>query len=153
VVLGPGQDSRRTALAGLPLRIVENRTPAEGMASSVRAALAALAPEADAAILALADMPEVGPAHLDRLIAAFDPAEGRAICRAATEDGRPGHPVLFGRRFFETLARLEGDRGARDVLEEHADLVEVVPTPGRAAAVDLDDPEAWAAWRAARGPA
>lgn len=151
VVLGPGQDGRRAALSGLPLRLVENRTPAEGMASSVRAALAALAPEADAAILALADMPEIGPAHLDRLIAAFDPAEGRAICRAATQDGRPGHPVLFGRRFFETLARLEGDRGAREVLEEHADLVELVPTPGRAAIVDLDDPEAWDAWRAARG--
>jgi molybdenum cofactor cytidylyltransferase len=152
VVLGPGQDARRAALSGLGLRIVENRSAAEGMASSVRAALAATGPETDAAVLALADMPEIGPAHIDRLIAAFDPAEGRAICRAATDDGRPGHPVLFGRRFFETLARLEGDRGAREVLEEHADLVELVPTPGSAAVVDLDDPEAWAAWRAGREP-
>jgi molybdenum cofactor cytidylyltransferase len=150
-VLGPGQEGRRAALAGLPVRVVENRSAAEGMASSVRAALAALGPEVDAVALALADMPEVGPAHVDRLIAAFDPAEGRAICRAATEDGRPGHPVLFGRRFFETLARIEGDAGPRAVLEEHADLVELVPTPGRGAVVDLDDPEAWAAWRAGRG--
>ena len=64
-------------------------------------------------------------------------------------DGTPGHPVLFGRRFFETLAGLRGDRGAREVLREAAEFVTEVPTPGRAALVDLDTPEDWAAWRAA----
>jgi molybdenum cofactor cytidylyltransferase len=123
------------------------------MAASIRAGLEALDPRADAVIVALADMPDIGAAHIDRLIAAFDPAEGRAICRAATESGVPGHPVLFGRRFFETLGLLEGDAGARAVLAEHADLVELVPTPGEAAATDLDTPEAWAAWRARRAPA
>jgi molybdenum cofactor cytidylyltransferase len=153
VVLGPGDDARRAALSGLGLRVVENLSAAEGMAASIRAGLEALDPRADAVILALADMPDVGAEHVDRLIAAFDPAEGRAICRAATETGAPGHPVLFGRRFFETLGLLEGDAGARAVLAEHADLVELVPTPGEAAAVDLDTPEAWAAWRARRAPA
>jgi CTP:molybdopterin cytidylyltransferase MocA len=55
---------------------------------------------------------------------------------------------LFGRRFFETLAGLTGDRGAREVLREAAEFVTDVPTPGRAAVVDLDTPEDWAAWRA-----
>jgi molybdenum cofactor cytidylyltransferase len=146
----PQAGARRAALDGLTLRIVENRSAAEGMAASIRAAVAAADPKADALIVAFADMPEIGAAHLDALMAAFDPAEGRAICRAATEDGRAGHPVLFGRRFFEALARLEGDRGARALLEEHGDLVEVVPTPGAGAAVDLDTPEAWAAWRLSR---
>jgi molybdenum cofactor cytidylyltransferase len=150
VVLPAGGDARRAALDGLPATLVENRSAAEGMAASIRAALAAAPAETDALIVMLADMPEVGAAHLDALIAAFDPAEGRAICRAATEDGRPGHPVLFGRRFFEALARLEGDRGARDLLEAHADMVETIPTPGAGAVVDLDTPEAWAAWRAGR---
>jgi molybdenum cofactor cytidylyltransferase len=150
VVLGPGQDARRAALSGLGVRIVENPEAAEGMASSIRAALAALAPEADAVAVAPADMPELTPAHLDRLIAAFDPEEGRAIVRAAAEGGAPGHPVLFGRRFFESLARLRGDEGARALLSEHPDLVETVVTPGRGAVVDLDTPQDWAAWRAAR---
>lgn len=150
VVLGPGQDARRAALSGLGVRVVDNPSAAEGMASSIRTGVAALAPQADAVVLALADMPDVGSTHIDRLIAAFDPEEGRAIARAAAEGGAVGHPVLFGRRFFETLARLKGDQGARAVLEEHADLVETVSTPGRGAVVDLDTPEAWAAWRAAR---
>ncbi len=153
VVLGPADDARRAALSGLGLRVVENPSAAEGMAASIRAGLEALDPRADAVVLALADMPDIGPEHIDRLIAAFDPAEGRAICRAVTEAGVPGHPVLFGRRFFETLGLLEGDAGARAVLAEHADLVELVPTPGDAAAVDLDTPEAWAVWRARRAPA
>jgi molybdenum cofactor cytidylyltransferase len=148
VVLRPGDEARRAALSGLGATVVENPSAAEGMASSIRAALAALPPEADAVVLAFADMPEVGPDHVDRLIAAFDPEEGRVICRAQTAEGRPGHPVLFGRRFFETLAALDGDRGAREVLAEHADLVENVPTPGAGAGVDLDTPEAWADWRA-----
>ncbi len=151
VVLPPDAPARRAALEGLPVRVVENPEAGEGMAASIRAAVRAAAPEADALILALADMPEIGPAHLDALIAAFDPGEGRAICRAADAEGRPGHPVLFGRRFFEALGKLEGDAGARRLLEENAELTETVPTPGRGATVDLDTPEAWAAWRRGRG--
>lgn len=152
-VLGPEDDARRAALAGLGLAIAVNPAPGEGMASSIRAGLTAIRRDADAVVIALADMPEIGPAHVDRLIAAFDPAEGRAIVRAAAENGREGNPALFGRRFFESLARLSGDQGARAVIADHPDLTVAAPTPGRAALVDLDTPEAWADWRANRGGA
>jgi molybdenum cofactor cytidylyltransferase len=148
VVLPPGAETRRAALAGLGVQAVEAADWAEGMAASLRAGLAAVAGRADAVVILLADMPEVGPAQIDRVIAAYDPQEGREICRAVSADGTPGHPVLFGRRFFETLAGLTGDRGAREVLREAEEFVTDVPTPGRAALVDLDTPEDWAAWRA-----
>jgi molybdenum cofactor cytidylyltransferase len=151
VVLPPGAGARRAALHGLAVGIVEAPDWAEGMAASLRAGLAAVAARADAALILLADMPEVGPGDIDRLIAAFDPGEGREIVRAVSADGTPGHPVLFGRRFFEALAGLTGDRGAREVLREAAEFVVDVPTPGRAALVDLDTPEDWAAWRAEGG--
>ena len=99
-------------------------------------------------MILLADMPEVAAGDIDRLIAAFDPDEGREVCRAVSADGAPGHPVLFGRRFFEALGGLRGDRGAREILDEAAEFVTEVPTAGRAAIVDLDTPEDWAAWRA-----
>lgn len=148
-VLPPGAAERRAALDGLAVETVEAPDWAEGMAASLRAGLRAAEAGADAALVLLADMPEVGPRDIDRLIAAFDPAEGREIVRAATQSGRPGHPVLFGRRFFENLAALTGDRGARDLLREAAEFVVDVPIQGEAAATDLDTPEAWAAWRAA----
>lgn len=148
VVLPPDATARRAALAGLGVAVVEAPDAAEGMAASLRAGLRAAAEGADAVVVLLADMPEVGPGAIDRLIAAFDPEEGREICRAVSAAGEPGHPVLFGRRFFETLAGLRGDRGAREVLRDAPEFVVDVPTPGRAAIIDLDTPEDWAAWRA-----
>jgi molybdenum cofactor cytidylyltransferase len=150
VVLPPDAAERAAAVAGLGVETVEAADCAEGMAASLRAGLAAVEARADAVIILLADMPEVAAADIDRLIAAFDPAEGREIVRAVSADGRPGHPVLFGRRFFEDLRDLSGDQGARSVLAAAADFVVEVPTSGEAALVDLDTPEDWEAWRAAR---
>ncbi len=147
-VLPPAAAGRAVALAGTGVRIVEAPDWAEGMAASLRAGLSAIPAETDAVVVLLADMPEVSARDIDRLIAAFDPTEGREICRAVTVDGVPGHPVLFGRRFFESLAGLRGDRGARELLLEAAEFVTDVTTGGRAAVIDLDTPEAWAAWRA-----
>nr|WP_255418365.1 nucleotidyltransferase family protein [Oceanicella sp. SM1341] len=148
VVLDRLDGPRAAALEGVEgLGLVANPQAAEGMAASIRAGMRELAGDVDAVIIALADMPEVGPAHLDRLVAAFDPMEGREICRAVTASGQPGQPVLFGRRFFESLAGLTGDRGARGILRDAAGFLTDVPTPGEAAVIDLDSPEAWENWR------
>ena len=151
VVLPPAGEARRAVIDGLGVTPVVAAEAAAGMASSLRAGLAALDPAAEAVVLLLADMPEIGAAEIDRVIAGFDPEEGREIVRATAEDGTPGHPVLFGRRFFESLAALSGDTGAREVLRAAPDFVTEVPTRGRAAVTDLDTPEAWAAWRVGRG--
>lgn len=151
-VLRPDDPQRRAALEGSPARMVPNPRAAEGMGTSLAAGVAALGTEIDAAIIVPADMPEITAADIDRLIAAFDPEEGRAIVRAVSANGTGGHPVLFGRRFFEALRALEGDRGARAILAEHPEFVVDVTLPGRAAETDLDTPEAWEAWRA-RQPA
>ncbi len=60
-----------------------------------------------ARVILLGDMPGIEPALIDRLIAGFDPAEGRAIC-VPTMAGRRGNPVLWAERFFRRDA---GDRG------------------------------------------
>ncbi len=150
VVLDRTDGARAGALAGLGLGIVANPQAGEGMASSIRAGMARLGPATDAVILGFADMPEVGPGHYDRLIAAFSPEDGREIARAVTQAGLPGHPVLFGRRYFENLAALTGDRGAREIVAEAGERLVDVPTEGEGAVIDLDTPEAWAAWRAAQ---
>ncbi|MFQ5565941.1 MAG: NTP transferase domain-containing protein, partial [Paracoccaceae bacterium] len=134
VVLPPDPGERLAALAGTGARLVTNPRAAEGMGTSVGAGVTGLRADADAVLIVLADMPEVTAPDFDRLIAAFDPAEGRAIVRAVTEAGRPGHPVLFGRRFFEPLRALEGDRGARSLIEEHKEFLVDVTLPGGAAA-------------------
>jgi len=148
VVLPPEPGARLDALAGSAARVVTNPRAAEGMGTSVGAGVTALRADADAVLVVLADMPELTGRDFDRLIAGFDPDEGRAIVRAVTEAGKPGHPVLFGRRFFELLRALEGDRGARELIQDHPEFVVDVTLPGAAAATDLDTPADWAAWRA-----
>ncbi|HET7410140.1 MAG TPA: molybdopterin-binding/glycosyltransferase family 2 protein [Paracoccaceae bacterium] len=149
-VLRPGDEARRAALEGTGARLVTNPRADEGMGTSIAAGIAALGPEVDGAAIVPGDMPEITGESVARLIAAFAPEDGRAIIRAVTPDGRGGHPVLFGRRFFEALRGLEGDRGARAVLDEHPEYVVDVTLSGRSAETDLDTPEAWEAWRAQR---
>ncbi len=147
VVVQPGLPARETAVAGLKINRVISHRWYEGMAASIQAGMAALSSDCDAVIIALADMPDLEAQHFNQLIAAFDPAKNHEICRANTEEGRAGLPVLFGGRFFETLAALQGDRGARDVIKDATGYLVDVPTAGQAAVIDLDTPQDWADWR------
>ncbi len=147
VALPPQADARRARLAGLAVRPIEAVDFAEGMGGSLRNAMAEIGEGYDAVIVALADMPEITPAHYNALIKAYDPGTQREICRAMSEDGQPGHPVLFGQRFFENLAAASGDAGAREILRSSAEFIYNVKTAGRGAVLDLDTPEAWENWR------
>jgi molybdenum cofactor cytidylyltransferase len=152
VALPPQADARRARLAGLAVRPIDAPDFAEGMGGSLRNAMAHIGPDVGAIIVALADMPDVTSAHYDALIKAYNPARNHEICRAQAEDGTLGHPVLFGRRFFEALGDSTGDTGGKALLRESADYVVNVPTQGQGAALDLDTPEAWDAWSAGRRP-
>lgn len=138
---------RHAALDGLPLRRVIVQDPGEGMAASLRAGLAAVPQEASGVLILLPDMPDIETADLCRLMEAFARDPQAPILRACTADGRQGHPVLFPRRHFAQLAQIEGDQGARAVLQRHARELRCVPLPGMRALTDLDTPEAWQAWR------
>jgi CTP:molybdopterin cytidylyltransferase MocA len=144
VVLGPGQAARAALLDGLDVTVCE-APEAAGMAASIVAGVAGLETPV---LLVLADMPDVTAADLHLLIALGATSPG-AILRAASEDGRPGHPVLFPADLLQELGALSGDTGARSVLKAHADRVHLVPLGNERALTDLDTPEDWAAWRAA----
>jgi molybdenum cofactor cytidylyltransferase len=78
------------------------------------------ASRADAWIVALADMPYIQPETIARVADAIDQPTALA---APVFRGRRGHPVGFGRAYFEELARLTGDEGARSILRDHAERV------------------------------
>jgi molybdenum cofactor cytidylyltransferase len=143
VVTGHMSREIGAALEGLPVTIVHNPDYADGMAGSLRAGITALPEAADAALILLADMPEVTAEAIDRIIAAYAPETGVLVVGAAHE-GKRGNPVLWDKSHFEALARLEGDRGARQLLDAHPDDLALVET-GPGARLDLDTPEALAA--------
>ncbi len=147
LVTGHQRDAVEEALEGLDLLSVHNRNYAGGLSTSLKRGLAALPEDIEAAVVLLGDMPRIAPGTIDRLIASFNPLEGRAIC-LPTFGGKRGNPVLLGRQFFAEAQTIEGDQGARELLREYADLVAEVPIDDSAVLLDIDTPEALAAARA-----
>ncbi len=150
VALPPDRPRRDAALAGLGVATVTVPDPAQGMAASLKAGLAAL-PDGMGVILLLADLPEITTADLNHLIAEWARAP-EAILRGTAADGTPGHPVCFPPDLRAELLHLEGDEGARSVIARHRARLRPVALPDRHATTDLDTPEDWAAWRAAQPP-
>ena len=144
VVTGHQQAEVRAALAGADVGFVHNPDFAEGLSTSLRCGLAALPAQIDGAVICLGDMPRVSAALVDRLIAAFDPGRGRAIC-GPTHRGKRGNPVLWAARYFAEMQAISGDVGARHLIGEHAEAVCEVDWDDDAALVDIDTPEALAA--------
>jgi len=141
VVTGHQHEQIETALAGLPVRFTRNADYAQGLGTSLRTGIAALPAEADGAVVCLADMPQVDTALIDRLIGAFDPESG-ALVVVPTQDGQRGNPVLWARRFFADLMKIDGDIGARNLIRDNAEAVAEVPVTGNGALVDVDTPDA-----------
>ena len=148
VVTGHQGREVRAALAGLDVRFVENPDFASGLASSVKAGLAALPEEAEGVVVALGDMPNVTPAVIDRLAEVFaERPEAQAI--VPTLLGQRGNPVLLSRALFDAVERISGDQGARRLLDAAGEAVVEVPLDDPAIALDIDTPEAFAAIRGA----
>jgi molybdenum cofactor cytidylyltransferase len=147
VVTGHEREKVEVALKGLPVRLVHNPDYSEGLGTSLKAGIASVPQEADAAIVCLADMPQVDAALIDRLISAFDPERG-ALVVVPSIDGRRGNPVVWSRRFFHDLMSIQGDIGARHLIGNYAEAVVEVPVAGDAALTDVDTPESLSAVKA-----
>ncbi|MHC4108981.1 MAG: nucleotidyltransferase family protein, partial [Planctomycetota bacterium] len=151
VVTGYEREAVEAALAGQGLAFVHNPDFEAGLSSSLRQGVAALPEQADGVMVCLGDMPRVSTAVIDRLIAAFDPPQGRAIC-LPTWQGRRGNPVLFARCFFAEMLAVSGDVGARALIGEYPEAVCEVAVSDDGVLSGVDTPEALAALKSGRQP-
>jgi molybdenum cofactor cytidylyltransferase len=142
VVTGWQAEQIAAALGARAISLAHNAEHLDGMASSLRRGLAALPADIDGALILLADMPWIDRDHVDRLVAAFDPAAPAILVPERL--GRRGNPVLWPRRYFAEMNRLTGDVGARALLVRHADAVRAVPCASDAIFADIDTPAALA---------
>jgi molybdenum cofactor cytidylyltransferase len=118
-------------------QLVINPQWAEGMASSIRQGVAHLPATCAGAVCLLADQPYVTGVSLGRLIETWRDAPDHIV--ASRFGAVIGAPCLFPRWCFAELKALQGDQGARGVLERHADRVLAVDHPE--AGIDIDTPE------------
>lgn len=119
--------------------VVDNKDWRTGMGSSMAAGLTAVPAGCAAAVLALADQPLVGPAAVQRLIAAFRAGAGVAV---AGYHGQPRNPVLLARAHWAQAIELAvGDVGARPFLRAHPELVTLVECGDTGRPDDVDTPD------------
>ncbi|MEA2643915.1 MAG: hypothetical protein QOG08_941 [Chloroflexota bacterium] len=142
------------AAVGDSAELVHNPDAQTGMASSLKVGLRALRPEIEAAAVLLGDQPMVGSRTVAALLRAWRREGSRpavAVSRKReTEETSTGPrsdphwspPVVLAREMWDELNALEGDAGARQILDGHPELLDTVPAPGRPD--DIDTPEDYA---------
>lgn len=141
VVTGHEAAAVRAALEGLPLEIAHNTAYMAGLSASIRTGLGALPAETEGALVLLGDMPDIEAGHLARLMAAFAPESGCTIV-TPVRGGRRGNPVLWGRDFFRLMMALDGDTGARRLIDANRDRVAEVELDTDAIFLDVDTSDA-----------
>ena len=138
VVTGHDADAIETALDGLPVSFHHAPDFADGMSASLKAGIAAVPGDCDAALVCLGDMPFVRAETFDRLA---DSHAGQAAL-FPTYQGRRGNPVLLARSLFAEIMHLTGDRGARALLKAVPDHVGEIAVEDPGILRDVDRPDA-----------
>jgi len=137
VVTGFEAEAVTAALSGLDLSFVYNSAFEAGMASSLKAGVAALPDEVAGALICLGDMPDVKEDDIRHIVRVFDESNGVQIC-IPVHEGRRGNPVLLPRWLFAEVEDISGDTGARSIVAAHEGMVMEVPVSGSGIHHDMD---------------
>lgn len=145
-----GPHPRYDALEGLDATLIPVQDASDGFGHTLRALFASLEDVTNHTLLLLPDLPDIGESDLRAVLDARNVAPDALIWRGATPDGKGGHPMLIHQMIFPEFQRITGDDGGRGIIRALGDRVHHVTFADDRARRDLDTPEAWAAWRAAR---
>lgn len=107
-----------------------------GMGASLACGIAAR-PDADAWLVALADMPYVEAATCQQVVQAI--TRGAALA-APVYRGQRGHPVGFNAKYRDALLALDGDQGARALLAAEAGSLTLIDVDDSGIRRDIDVP-------------
>jgi CTP:molybdopterin cytidylyltransferase MocA len=137
VVLGARADEVRAGVDFGSTEVVVCEDWETGQSASLKTGIAAIAGDARAAVITLGDMPRVTPQVIARFadLAAEHGAHARA---RAVYEGVPGHPVVLGSAYFDAVAEIEGDIGARELLRSIG--VFKIECAHLCSAIDIDTP-------------
>lgn len=132
---------RRSGSAVPGVRTVFNRDPQLGLASSIGVGIRSASPDAQGFLVWPADMPLIPTSVVEELLQEASTSN----CTRPRYDGRPGHPVFFGRDNRARLCELKEGDGARGVLQQ----VGYLETSHPGVVQDIDTVEQY---RLLRGP-
>ena len=136
VVLGGSAEAVQREIDLRDVRVVVNENYQQGMGTSLKAGISAVAPDADSALIILADQPFVRSATLDALIAEHRRSKAEIVI--PTFRGFRGNPVLLDRSVFPELTRLGGDIGCRAIFGDHPQGIVKLPVDDIGILLDID---------------
>ena len=123
VVLGEAREILEPLLADRPVKAARNLNFRSGLSSSIKAGVAFVDSDATAFALVPADQPLV-TTRMHQLVLAHFRRSGKGIC-APKFEGVVGYPVIFSAKYRSEMFALQGDHGARGLLDLHKDDVSV----------------------------
>jgi len=135
-VVRPGDQTVARALSDRGAELTVCPHAANGMGQSLSWAIRAT-PLAKAWVIALADMPWIEIATIQRIA---DALERGAELVAASHQGVRGHPVGFSRRYYGELSALTGDEGAKSLVRRHRRELQLIETDDAGISRDVDTP-------------
>jgi molybdenum cofactor cytidylyltransferase len=136
-VLPPDATQLRKLLEKAGCEVLESAATMRGLGASLAAGVSHTS-RSDGWIVALGDMPFIEAATFAAVARAL--AAGALIAAPILPDGKRGHPVGFSRELRDELAALEGDEGARSVIQRHVARVVSIPVADRGIVIDIDTP-------------
>lgn len=140
VVTGHEADRVTAALSGLSIATVHNPHFSDGLSTSVKTGVACVPLAHLGAIVVLGDMPNIGAPVINDLIDIFRSHHGNVVC-VPTFQGKRGNPVLWPRALFADILRIEGDHGARALLDKFKSHVIEVAVDQAGILIDVDTPD------------
>ncbi len=140
VVVVYASNDVRDAIDGAA-ELVHNRDAANGMSTSLRVGLDGLRSDMEAALIVLGDQPLVGSRAVSVLLRSWRREGARpAVAMAGNSNKQKWTPpVVLARELWPDLLTLEGDTGARQLLDSHPELLDIVPAAGRPDDIDTPD--------------
>jgi CTP:molybdopterin cytidylyltransferase MocA len=126
---------------GISFVQVHNPHPQAGQISSLHVGLAALSPELDAVLVALADQPLIGPADIDDLVQAFRSRPAGVELVQPSVQGLPGNPVIFSQAVGQQILAGGPTLGCRQWQQAHPRQVHAWVSDNLAYRTDVDTPE------------
>lgn len=139
LILGAAAETIQNDISDQEIHVTVNEAWQEGMASSIRCGLSAIKKISSAiegVILMVCDQPFVSGSLLNELVATHQKTGSRVVASSYGETFGP--PVFFHQSLFDELLQLTGDVGARSIVKQHANEVEIVPFPKGVFDVDTE---------------
>lgn len=136
VITGANAKAVKDSVQGIPVRWVHNSRWTEGMGSSIATGAAIINPKSLGVMVLLCDQWKIQTSDLRLLAETWQAHPERIVC--ANTQGRNMPPAIFPVSCFSRLQALDGESGARTILQDHPGSLTAVPM--RNAGFDLDTP-------------